>query len=83
MKLIESIKNRVTSFVGSCLSIVAAVLTVSFGLAATAHATVPAEITTALADAESVWTSVKALIILIGLFLILWAFFRKGIRKAG
>jgi len=62
---------------------VLALLAVFLGLFSQAYATVPAEITTALTDINDVWDDVKLLILAVGLFLIMWKFFRKGTSKSG
>lgn len=53
-----------------------------FGLVMSVFATAPAEIDTAIADATSTWTSIKTLIVAVGVFVVLWKFFKKGISKA-
>lgn len=45
-------------------------------------ATVPAEITTAFTDLDTVVTAVKALAVSFGIFFIVWALFTKGSRRA-
>lgn len=58
-------------------------LLASLGLfALNAQAAVPTEITTALADLSGLWDDIKELVIAIGLFVIMWKFFRKGSNKA-
>lgn len=60
-----------------------AFLALLLGLSVNALATVPAEITTALTDVNDVWDDIKLLIIAVGVFVIIWRFFRKGASKAG
>lgn len=45
-----------------------------------AMATVPVEISGAITDLEDTWDLIKPVIIAVGIFSVLWAFFR---RKAG
>jgi len=65
------------------LKVLFALTLAMFGLSVSALAAVPAEITTLDADLTSVWTLVKTLIISIGVFIIMWKFFRRGVNKAG
>jgi len=58
-------------------------LAILFGLTINAFATVPAEITTALADVNDVWDDVKLLIIAVGIFFVVWKFFRRGVSRTG
>jgi len=46
-------------------------------------ATIPAEITTAVTDLEGVWDLLQPVILSVGIFVVLWRFFRKGARKVG
>lgn len=59
-----------------------ALFCVLLGLSVQALATVPAEITTALTDVNDVWDDIKLLMIAVGVFVIIWRFFRKGVSKA-
>lgn len=52
------------------------------GFALNAQAAVPTEISTALTDLAGLWDDIKELVIAIGLFVIMWKFFRKGSNKA-
>lgn len=45
-------------------------------------ATLPAEITTAMSDLDALWLLVKAFVITVGIFFVLWRFFRRGAAKA-
>jgi len=46
-------------------------------------ATIPAEISTAVTDLEGVWDLIQPVILSVGIFVILWRFFRKGAKKVG
>lgn len=52
-------------------------------LAANAQAAIPTEISGALTDLTDLWDDIKVVVIAIGLFIIMWKFFRKGSNKAG
>jgi len=45
-------------------------------------ATIPAEITTAFTDLDALWVLAKGFIITVGVFMLLWRFFRKTAPKA-
>jgi len=46
-------------------------------------ATIPTEISTAVTDLEGVWDLLQPVILSVGIFVVLWRFFRKGARKVG
>lgn len=48
-----------------------------------AQAAIPTEISGAVTDLTDLWDDIKVLVIAIGLFVIMWKFFRKGSNKAG